>query len=140
VICRRALQHPRLRYPLLARQVAHRLLTVAPRDRPPGEVTLQRGPTSPFPQHSLPILLYQRPLTRTGVITRQYGVTFQLKVRVTGAAEATGMSKAVILNLGYANISYGKNGVFWDCTPCGSCKKRRFGGTRRLDHQGDKNR
>jgi hypothetical protein len=22
-----------------------------------------------------------------------------------------------------------KNGVFWDVTPCGSCKKRRFGGT-----------
>jgi hypothetical protein len=33
-----------------------------------------------------------------------------------------------------------KNGVFWDVTPCGSCKKRRFGGTRRLLHQGDKNR
>jgi hypothetical protein len=22
-----------------------------------------------------------------------------------------------------------KNGVFWDVTPCGSCKKRHFGGT-----------
>jgi hypothetical protein len=22
-----------------------------------------------------------------------------------------------------------KNGVFWDVTPCGSCKKRNFGGT-----------
>jgi hypothetical protein len=22
-----------------------------------------------------------------------------------------------------------KNGVFWDATPCGSCKNRRFGGT-----------
>jgi hypothetical protein len=22
-----------------------------------------------------------------------------------------------------------KNGVFWDVTPCGSCKKQRFGGT-----------
>jgi hypothetical protein len=22
-----------------------------------------------------------------------------------------------------------KNGVFWDDTPCGSCKNRRFGGT-----------
>jgi hypothetical protein len=29
------------------------------------------------------------------------------------------------------------NGVFWDVTPCGSCKNRRFGGTYRL-HQGDK--
>jgi hypothetical protein len=25
-----------------------------------------------------------------------------------------------------------KNGVFWDVTPCGSCKNRRFGGTRCL--------
>jgi hypothetical protein len=33
-----------------------------------------------------------------------------------------------------------KNGVFWDVTPCGSCKNRRFGGTYRLLHQGDKNR
>jgi hypothetical protein len=31
-----------------------------------------------------------------------------------------------------------KNGVFWDVTPCGSCKNRRFGGTWRLLHQGDK--
>jgi hypothetical protein len=30
--------------------------------------------------------------------------------------------------------------VFWDVTPCGSCKNRRFGGTGRLLHQGDKNR
>jgi hypothetical protein len=22
-----------------------------------------------------------------------------------------------------------RNGVFWDVTPCGSCKNRRFGGT-----------
>jgi hypothetical protein len=33
-----------------------------------------------------------------------------------------------------------KNGVFWDVTPCGSYKNRRFGGTWRLLHQGDKNR
>jgi hypothetical protein len=33
-----------------------------------------------------------------------------------------------------------KSGVFWDVTPCGSCKTRRFGGTSRLLHQGDKNR
>jgi hypothetical protein len=33
-----------------------------------------------------------------------------------------------------------KNGVFWDVTPCDSCKNRRFGGTWRLLHQGDKNR
>jgi hypothetical protein len=33
-----------------------------------------------------------------------------------------------------------KNGVFWVVTPCDSCKNRRFGGTWRLLHQGDKNR
>jgi hypothetical protein len=33
-----------------------------------------------------------------------------------------------------------KNGVFWDVTPCGSCKNRRFGGTYRIFHQDDKNR
>jgi hypothetical protein len=33
-----------------------------------------------------------------------------------------------------------KNCVFWDVTPCGSCKNRRLGGTWRLLHQGDKNR
>jgi hypothetical protein len=31
-----------------------------------------------------------------------------------------------------------KNGVFWDVTPCGSCKNRCFGGTWLLLHQGDK--
>jgi hypothetical protein len=29
------------------------------------------------------------------------------------------------------------NGVFWDVTPCGSCKNRRFGSTYCLLHQGD---
>jgi hypothetical protein len=33
-----------------------------------------------------------------------------------------------------------KNGVFWDVTPCSSCKNRRSGGTWRLLHQDDKNR
>jgi hypothetical protein len=33
-----------------------------------------------------------------------------------------------------------KNCAFWVVTPCGSCKNRRFGGTWRLIHQGDKNR
>jgi hypothetical protein len=33
-----------------------------------------------------------------------------------------------------------KNCVFWDVTPCGSCKNRRFGRTWRLHRRGDKNR
>jgi hypothetical protein len=39
-----------------------------------------------------------------------------------------------------ASVVSMKNGVFWVVTPCGSCKNRRFGGTWRLLHQGDKNR
>jgi hypothetical protein len=33
-----------------------------------------------------------------------------------------------------------KNAVFWYVSPCGCSKNRRFGGTMRLHHQGDKNR
>jgi hypothetical protein len=33
-----------------------------------------------------------------------------------------------------------KNSVCWVVTACGSCKNRRFGGTYRPHHQGDKNR
>jgi hypothetical protein len=33
-----------------------------------------------------------------------------------------------------------KNAIFWVAMPYGSCKNRRFGGTERLHHQGDKNR
>jgi hypothetical protein len=32
-----------------------------------------------------------------------------------------------------------KNAVFWDVTPCGCRKNRRFGGTYRLHHQGRRN-
>jgi hypothetical protein len=32
-----------------------------------------------------------------------------------------------------------KNAVFWDVTPCGPCKNRRFGGTHCPHHQSDKN-
>jgi hypothetical protein len=30
-----------------------------------------------------------------------------------------------------------KNAVFWDVTPCDSCKNRRFEGTYHLRHQGE---
>jgi hypothetical protein len=39
---------------------------------------------------------------------------------------------------GIPNKYFMKKGVFWVVTPCGSCKNRRFGGTWRLLHQGDK--
>jgi hypothetical protein len=38
------------------------------------------------------------------------------------------------------NNTLKKNAVFWDVTPCGSCKNQRYVGTYRLHHQGDKNR
>jgi hypothetical protein len=40
----------------------------------------------------------------------------------------------------HATIKKLKNGVFWDVTPRGSCEHRRFGGTWRFLHEGDKNR
>jgi hypothetical protein len=42
----------------------------------------------------------------------KYGQVIQIS---KGEEKKTGFSK--------------KNGVFWDVTPCGSCKNRRFGGT-----------
>jgi hypothetical protein len=33
-----------------------------------------------------------------------------------------------------------KNAVFWDVTPCGSCKNRHLGGKYGLHHQGEINR
>jgi hypothetical protein len=49
-------------------------------------------------------------------------------------------NKAIMTTNQLERDNYMKNGVFWDVTPCGSCKNRRFGGTWRLLHQGDKNR
>jgi hypothetical protein len=52
--------------------------------------------------------------------------------------QPTTVSRAIVLlaDVRFQNV---KNGVFWDVTPCGSCKNRRFGGTWCLFHQGDKN-
>jgi hypothetical protein len=36
-------------------------------------------------------------------------------------------------------LQEGSNIVFWDVTPCGSCKNKHFGGTYRLHHQDEKN-
>jgi hypothetical protein len=67
------------------------------------------------------------------------------RFRYCGSSSING----VIFNLLNINMLVGyevstavtmKNALFWDVTPCGSCKNRRFGGTQRLHHQGDKNR
>jgi hypothetical protein len=55
-------------------------------------------------------------------------------VNTIATAHSTG-SHVVTSNA--RNVTLLKNGVFWDVTPCGFCKKRRFGGTCRLHHQGD---
>jgi hypothetical protein len=45
---------------------------------------------------------------------------------------ATGPSRLILCkNRGFNGGDY-ENAVFWDITPCGSCKNRRFGGTYRL--------
>jgi hypothetical protein len=49
-------------------------------------------------------------------------------------------SKEVGLEINIEKTKYMLNGVFWDVTPRGSCKNRRFRGMKRLHHQGDKNR
>jgi hypothetical protein len=38
-------------------------------------------------------------------------------------------SKEVGLEVNIEKTNYMLNSVFWDVTPCGSCKNRRFGGT-----------
>jgi hypothetical protein len=41
-----------------------------------------------------------------------------------------------ILFQGLENQNKSRNAVFWDVTPCGSCKDRRLGGTYRLPSSG----
>jgi hypothetical protein len=53
--------------------------------------------------------------------------------------EETTVSLCKIWGEGFTAVPM-KNDVFWDVTTCGSCKLRRFGGTYRLRHEGDKNR
>jgi hypothetical protein len=40
-----------------------------------------------------------------------------------------GEVESPLLQVRHSTYSPAKNGVFWDVTPCGSCKNRRFGGT-----------
>jgi hypothetical protein len=41
-----------------------------------------------------------------------------------------------IISIAVSSAVTMKNAVFWDVTPCGSCKNRGFEGTYRLHHQG----
>jgi hypothetical protein len=49
------------------------------------------------------------------------------------------LSSGLAQGASYPHRIYLENAVFWDVTPCGSCKNRRFEGTWRLHHQGEKN-
>jgi hypothetical protein len=46
------------------------------------------------------------------------------------------VNKIEYVRFGVFTVDTMKNGIFWDVTPCGSCKNRRFGVTQRLLHQG----
>jgi hypothetical protein len=70
-------------------------------------------------------------LVRTGV-SEELSASF---IKVTRIGEL-GITLAVTSN----RVVPMKKGVFWDVTPCGSCKNRRYGRTWRHLHQGDKNR
>jgi hypothetical protein len=60
-------------------------------------------------------------------------------VNITGHYEKEKLSRPSVRFEFFTAVAI-KNDVFWDVTACGSCKNRRFGGTWRLLHQGDKNR
>jgi hypothetical protein len=45
------------------------------------------------------------------------------------AAPHQGVNKEIFVRFEVFTAVTMKNGVFWDVTPCGSCKNRRFGGT-----------
>jgi hypothetical protein len=58
-----------------------------------------------------------------------------------------GVGARVLVGSGIFNVRFVvstavtmKNAVFWDVTPCGSCKNRHFGGRYCLHRQGEKNR
>jgi hypothetical protein len=46
--------------------------------------------------------------------------------------------KIIFMGFEVLSVMTMKNAVFWDVAPCGSCKKRPFGGTCRLHLQGKK--
>jgi hypothetical protein len=45
----------------------------------------------------------------------------------------------IVINNVFYDVRRLEERLFWDVTPCGSCKNRHFGGTLGLHHQGTKN-
>jgi hypothetical protein len=56
-------------------------------------------------------------------LSSHYRVWFPISLRFTNSTLDTN-----IIGLNFVNNWTLKNGVFWDVTPCGSCKNRYFGG------------
>jgi hypothetical protein len=69
-----------------------------------------------------------RDLLSSGDVLVEYGMV----------SSCSQLRKRLVVEL--MNLKPTKNGIFWDVTPCASCKNRRFGGTWRLLRQGDKKR
>jgi hypothetical protein len=68
---------------------------------------------------------------------RRFGGTQHFIIKVIRTGEL-GTALAVTSNRRSVREAV-KNAVSWNLTPCGLYKSRRFGGTYRLHHQGDKN-
>jgi hypothetical protein len=69
-----------------------------------------------------------------------YGITFvEVQTKDFTHVQKSYRTPFSLHNALYEVILLLKNCVFWDITPCGSCKNRRFGGTLRLLHQGENN-
>jgi hypothetical protein len=52
---------------------------------------------------------------------------------------ATELSRLMLCKISGSQCETVNNALFSGITPCGSCKNRRFGGTYRLQQQGNKN-
>jgi hypothetical protein len=59
--------------------------------------------------------------------------------QTTHYVTATEPSRLMLCKIEVFTVMTIKNAVFWDVTPRGSCKSRRFGGTYRFPHRGEEN-
>jgi hypothetical protein len=64
---------------------------------------------------------------------------YLIKLSTNSASNTFTYSCACFITTVRKTIIFPKNAFFWDVTPCGSSKNRRFGGTYLLNHQDDKN-
>jgi hypothetical protein len=89
---------------------------------------------------SLDAIAKEKALILTPITLRNCNIN-ALKHVYNTSANINQCSRAIIAwARNYRDLLTVKNAVFWDVTPCGSCKNQCFGGTYRLHHQGDKNR